>query len=65
MEPLSRIAVDPQIMNGKPCIRGTRVTVATIAGMIAAGHDMARVLELYPYLSEEDVNQALAHSEAR
>ena len=65
MEPLSRIAVDPQIMNGKPCIRGTRVTVATIECMIAAGHDVARVLELYPYLSEEDVNAALDYSESR
>lgn len=65
MEPLNRIVVDPQIMNGKPCIRGTRVTVATIAGMIAAGHDVARLLELYPYLSEEDVNEALTYSESR
>lgn len=62
MESLDRIVIDPQIMNGKPCIRGTRVTVGTLVGMFGAGHDMRRVLELYPYVSEEDVRQALAYA---
>jgi uncharacterized protein (DUF433 family) len=60
METLDRIVVDPSIMGGKPCIRGTRVTVGAIVGLFATGHSEDGVLELYPYLSSEDVRQALA-----
>jgi uncharacterized protein (DUF433 family) len=62
METLDRIVIDPHIMSGKPCIKGTRVTVGTVVGMFAAGHDLSRVLELYPYIKEEDVKQALAYA---
>lgn len=51
----TRITVDPRVMGGKPCIRGMRVTMATIAGLLASGHSEAEVLELYPYLDAEDV----------
>lgn len=51
----ARITVDPRVMGGKPCIRGLRVTVATIAGLLASGHSEAEVLDLYPYLVGEDL----------
>lgn len=60
MEPLARITMDPAVMGGKPCIRGTRVTVGTIVGLVAAGHDSASILKLYPYLASEDIREALA-----
>lgn len=58
MGDLDRIHLDPAIMGGKPCAKGTRVTVGTIVGLFAVGHDMQRILELYPYLTEADVRQA-------
>jgi uncharacterized protein (DUF433 family) len=60
--PWNRITFDPRVMGGKPCIRGMRVTVGTIVGLLAAGHDIAGVLELYPYLEEQDVRDALAYA---
>jgi uncharacterized protein (DUF433 family) len=60
MEPLARITMDPNVMGGKPCIKGTRVTVGTLVGLVAAGHDTASVLKLYPYLTAEDLREALA-----
>ena len=53
-----RITVDPQVMGGKPCIRGMRVTVGMIVGMLAEGHSSAEILKLYPYLESEDIGQA-------
>jgi len=47
-------------MGGKPCLRGMRVTVGTIVGLVAAGHSPAEILAAYPYLEEEDIRQALA-----
>ena len=61
-ERLERIVIDPLVMGGKPCVRGTRVTVGTVVGLFGAGHDEARVLALYPYLAEADVRQALAYA---
>jgi uncharacterized protein (DUF433 family) len=49
-------------MGGKPCIRGTRVTVGTFVGLMAAGHDIRRIMEMFPYVSEPDVRQALAYA---
>jgi uncharacterized protein (DUF433 family) len=60
MTTLKRITFDPNVMGGKPCIRGMRVTVGTIVGLLAKGHDMERVLEAYPYLEKEDIYEALA-----
>jgi uncharacterized protein (DUF433 family) len=62
VESLDRITIDPLVMGGKPCVRGTRVTVSAIVGMFAAGHDLQRILELYPYLTEKDVRQSLAYA---
>lgn len=60
MKPLDRISFDPNVMGGKPCIRGLRVTVGTITGLVAAGHDTKAILALYPYLEAEDIGQALS-----
>jgi len=46
-------------MGGKPCIRGLRVTVGTIVGLIASGYSTADVLQAYPYLEDEDIREAL------
>lgn len=62
MEPLTRITVDPQVMGGKPCIRGMRVTVGTVVGLIACGKTVKDVLAEYPYLEREDVLEALSYA---
>jgi uncharacterized protein (DUF433 family) len=62
---LDRITIDPRVMGGKPCLRGMRVTVGTIVGMLAEGHTPAEILELYPYLEAEDITQALSYAALR
>ncbi len=59
---LDRITFDSSIMGGKPCIRGMRVTVGTILGLIASGTERREILKLYPYLEEEDITAALAYA---
>ena len=49
-------------MGGRPCIRGLRVTAGTIVGLVAAGYTAADILESYPYLEDEDINEALAYA---
>lgn len=62
MKTFDRITFDPRIMGGKPCLRGLRVTVGTIVGLLAAGHEAADILRLYPYLEASDVQQALEYA---
>jgi uncharacterized protein (DUF433 family) len=62
MEPLTRITIDPEVMGGKPCIRGMRVTVGTIVGFIATGKTVEDILAEYPYLENEDVMEALSYA---
>lgn len=62
MNPLTRITFDPQVMGGKPCIRGLRVTVGAIVGLLASGHSTADILRAYPYLEESDIQEALAYA---
>ena len=62
MKELSRITFDAALMGGKPCIRGMRVTVGMIVGMLASGHSRQTVLDQYPYLESEDIDQALAYA---
>lgn len=62
MEPLTRITIDPEVMGGKPCIRGMRVTVGTIVGLIATGETVENILVEYPYLEQEDVMEALSYA---
>jgi len=62
MKKLTRITFNPEIMGGKPCIRGMRVTVGMIVGMIATGHSREDVLKLYPYLEPSDIDEALSYA---
>lgn len=61
MQPLDRITRNPQIMGGKPCIRGMRVTAGTLVGLVAAGRSPAEILGAHPYL-EDDIQQALTYA---
>ena len=61
MHNLTRITFNPEVMGGKPCIRGMRVTVGTIVGLIASGQTVEQVLADYPYLEREDILEALAY----
>lgn len=57
-----RITHNPAVMGGKPCIRGLRVTVGTIVGLLATGATRDRILQAYPYLESEDIEAALAYA---
>jgi uncharacterized protein (DUF433 family) len=59
---LARITHDASVMGGRPCIRGMRVTVGTIVGLLAAGRSADDVLAAYPYLEREDIQAALAYA---
>jgi len=60
--PMDRITHDPHVMGGRPCIRGMRVTVGTIVGLLAAHHTIDEVLAEYPYLERDDIFAALAYA---
>ncbi len=62
MNGLTRITFDANVMGGKPCIRGLRVTVGTIVGLVASGHSFEDILKAYPYLEEGDLTEALAYA---
>ena len=62
MEEFPRITFDPAVMGGKPCIRGLRVTVGTIVELLAAGRSTEEILEAYPYLEREDIDQSVAYA---
>lgn len=59
---LDRITFDLEVMGGKACIRGLRVTVGTIVALLAAGQSSVDILSAYPYLEPEDIDQALANA---
>lgn len=59
---IDRITRNPAIMGGKPCVRGMRVTVGMIVGLVASGHGFGDILSAYPYIEEEDIRQALAYA---
>jgi uncharacterized protein (DUF433 family) len=62
MQRLDRITLDPEVMGGKPCVRGLRITVGTIVGLIAAGRTVDEILSAYPYLEREDIRQTLQYA---
>jgi len=62
MHNLTRITFNPEVMGGKPCIRGLRVTVGTLVGLIGSGKTIDEVLVDYPYLERDDVLQALSYA---
>ena len=57
-----RISHDPAVMGGKPCIRGLRITVGTIVGLVASGSSYVRILQAYPLLERTDIDEALAYA---
>jgi uncharacterized protein (DUF433 family) len=59
---LDRITIDPRVMGGKPCIRGIRITVGAITGLLACGESIDDVPALYPSLEREDIFAALAYA---
>ena len=60
MEEVTRISSDLAVTGWKPCIRGMRVTVGAVIGLLAAGHSEDEILAAYPYLECEDIRQALS-----
>ena len=59
---LERITFQPNVMGGKPCLRGLRVTVGMVVGLVATGYSFGEILAAYPYLEVEDIQQALAYA---
>ena len=62
MKSLDRITFDPGVMGGKACVRGMRVTAGTVVGLLAAGRSREEILQAYPYLEEDDIDQCLAYA---
>jgi len=60
-----RIVIDPEILVGKPVVKGTRIPVTLILNLLAHGYDFARIKEAYPELTDDDIKAAVAYSEAR
>ena len=58
----TRITHNPAVMGGKPCIRGLRLTVGTVVGLLASGESRDRILAVYPYLEAADIDEALAYA---
>ena len=59
---LDRITFDPNVMGGRACIRGMRITVSLIVNLVANGMSEEEILETYPYLEVEDIRQALRYA---
>ena len=62
MAHLNRITQNPEVMGGKACIRGMRVTVSMVVSQIGSGHSVEEILADYPYLEREDIMQALRYA---
>ena len=62
MNSLDRITQDPQVMGGKPCIRGMRLTVGMLLGQLASGRSPDELLLEYPFLDQADIQQALRYA---
>jgi uncharacterized protein (DUF433 family) len=60
MQQFDRITMDPDVMGGKPCIRGLRVTVGMIVEALAAGRTVEQLRADFPYVDESDIREALA-----
>jgi uncharacterized protein (DUF433 family) len=62
---LDRINLNPDVMGGKACIHGLRVTVGTVIGLLAAGHKVEAILAAYSYPERDDIQQSLAYAARR
>jgi len=65
MSQLHRITHNPEVMGGKACIRGMRVTASLVLGMLAAGRTVEEILDDYPYLEREDITACLEYAAYR
>lgn len=65
MSSLERISVDSNVRFGKPCVRGTRITVGDVLGWLAAGMSEEEILAEYPQLSQDDIRACLAYAAER
>jgi len=65
MSLLDRISIDPEVVHGRPAVRGTRMRVADVLSLLAASADEAEILEDYPYLTSEDIRACLAYAAAQ
>ena len=59
---LERITTNPDVMGGQACIRGTRVTAATLVGLVASGASQEQILSGYPWLEADDISAALVYA---
>ena len=59
---LDRITFDPNVMGGRACIRGMRITVSLIVNLVANGKSMEEIINAYPYLELDDIRQALQYA---
>lgn len=62
MQELARITRDPDVMGGRACIRGMRVTVGMVLGLLASGRSEKEILDAYPYLEPQDIREALDYA---
>ncbi len=62
MDYSKRITLNPRVMGGKPCIRGMRITVGTVVGLVATGVSDEKILQAYPNLEAEDILAALSYA---
>ena len=62
LKPFDRITVDPNIMNGRPCIRGMRLQVSLILSLVANGMGTEEIIKAYPYIEPEDISQCLRYA---
>lgn len=65
MSLLERISIDPEVVHGRPAIRGTRMRVTDVLSLLASGADEAEILADYPYLTAEDIRACLAYAAAQ
>ncbi|MCS5714560.1 DUF433 domain-containing protein [Herbiconiux sp. CPCC 205716] len=65
MSLLDRIVVDPEVVHGRPAVRGTRVRVTDVLSLLAAGASEAEILDDYPYLTADDIRACLAYAAAQ
>jgi uncharacterized protein (DUF433 family) len=65
MSLLDRISIESSVRFGKPCVRGTRITVGDVLGYLAAGEDEAQLLKEFPQMKPEDIRACLAYAAER
>jgi uncharacterized protein (DUF433 family) len=65
MSLLERITIDPEVVHGRPAVRGTRMRVADVLSLLASGASEAEILEDYPYITADDIRACLAYAAAQ